>query len=136
MTTQATFTRLAAREDARTQHPLVRVPPVDLRPLGPLVAARPACRVVLLNAPTRPGDAPVEGLLKAGSVWVGTAMLEAVSALERVASSIGAGRLLLGSHAPFFCADALPLKLDESALDGADRLAIAAGNARSVPRRP
>ena len=127
---------VAAMEDARTQHPLVRVPPVDLRPLGPLVAARPASRIVLLNALSRPGDAFVEGLLKAGRVWADTAMLEGVAAVERVASSIGAGRLLLGSHAPFFCADALPLKLEESALEGADWLAVAAGNAQSVLRRP
>ena len=45
-------------------------------------------------------------------------------------------RLLVGSHAPFYCVDAAPLKLQESALKETDRQAIAEGNARSLLGRP
>jgi uncharacterized protein len=127
---------VAAMEDARTQHPLVRVPPVDLAPLAALIAGRPSSRIVLLNAMLRPGDGPLKRLLETGRVWADTAMLEGVAAIERAAEAVGADRLLVGSHAPFYCVDAAPLKLHESILKEADRAAIAEGNARSLVGRP
>jgi predicted TIM-barrel fold metal-dependent hydrolase len=122
----------ASMEDERTQHPLVRVPPVDLAPLATLVPRRPSLRLVLLNAMLRPGDALLKRLVETGRVWVDTAMLEGVAGVERAVEAVGAGRLLIGSHAPFYCADAAPLKLQESALKVADREAISEGNARSL----
>jgi uncharacterized protein len=126
----------AAMEDARTQHPLVRFPPVDLSPLASLVPRRPSLRLVLLNAMLRPGDDLLNRLVETGRVWVDTAMLEGVAAVERVVAAVGADRLLIGSHAHFYCVDAAPLKLQESALKDADRKAIAEGNALSLVRRP
>jgi predicted TIM-barrel fold metal-dependent hydrolase len=121
-----------AMEDERTQHPLVRVPPVDLSPLEDLVPRRPALRFVVLNAMLRPGDTLLRRLVKTGRVWVDTAMLEGVAGIERAAEAVGADRLLVGSHAPFYCVDTAPLKLQESALEEADRRAITEGNARSL----
>lgn len=122
----------AGMEDVRTQHPLVRVPPVDLAPLAALVAGRPALRVVVLNATLPPGGDPLKRLVGTGRVWFDTAMLEGVAAVERFVAAVGSGHLLVGSHAPFFCPDAAPLKLRESDLNDADRAAISAGNARSL----
>lgn len=125
---------VASMEDVRTQHPLVPVPPVDLAPLAALVAARPALRVVVLNATLRPGVEPLKSWSATGRIWFDTAMIEGVAAIERVVAAVGSGRLLVGSHAPFFCADAAPLKLQESRLDAADRDPITTGNARSMLR--
>lgn len=122
----------AAMEDERTQHPLVRVPPVALGPLVGLVAERPALRVVLLNASLKPADALLKRLVEAGRIWIDTAMIEGISVLERVVAAVGSGRILVGSHAPFYAPDAAPLKLQEAALNESDRLAIAEGNARSL----
>jgi predicted TIM-barrel fold metal-dependent hydrolase len=123
---------VAAMEDERTQHPLVRVPPVDPAPLVGLVAERPALRVVLLNASLKPADALLKRLVDTGRIWIDTAMIEGISVLERVVAAVGSGRILVGSHAPFYAPDAAPLKLQEAALKEADRLAIAEGNARSL----
>lgn len=121
-----------AMEDERTQHPLVRVPPVDLAPLGAVLGRHPGLRLILLNVALAPGAEPLKSLLETGRVWLDTAMLDGLAAIERSAAAVGPGRLLLGSHAPFFCPDAAPLKLRESTLAEADRDAIAAGNARSL----
>jgi predicted TIM-barrel fold metal-dependent hydrolase len=127
---------VAAMEDERTQHPLVRVPPIDPAPLAGLVAPRPALRVVLLNAALRPESDLPRRLIETGRIWVDTAMLEGISVVERFVAAVGSGRLLIGSHAPFYGPDAAPLKLQESALKEADRLAIAEGNARLLIGRP
>jgi predicted TIM-barrel fold metal-dependent hydrolase len=126
----------ASMEDTRTQHPLVRIPPVDLAPLATLVPRLPSIRLVLLNAMLRPGDGLLKRLVETGRVWVDTAMLEGVAAIERAATAVGADRLLIGSHAPFYCPDAAPLKLQESDLKPVDREAIAEGNARSLLGSP
>jgi predicted TIM-barrel fold metal-dependent hydrolase len=127
---------VAAMEDERTQHPLVRVPTIDLAPLAALVARHPTLRVILLNASLRPAGDPLKRLVETGQIWIDTAMLEGVSMIERVVASVGSGRLLAGSHAPFYCPDAAPLKLREAALKEADHRAIAEGNARSLISHP
>jgi predicted TIM-barrel fold metal-dependent hydrolase len=122
----------AAMEDDRTQHPLVRVPPVNLAPLEAIAARREAPRIVLLNVRLDPAGAPIRRLIATGRIWIDTAMLEGLSAVERVVAAIGSDRLLSGSHAPFYAPDAAPLKLREAALNEADERAIAEGNARSL----
>jgi predicted TIM-barrel fold metal-dependent hydrolase len=123
-------------EDERTQHPLVRVPPLEPAPLAGLVAERPELRIILLNAALRPESDLLKRLVETGRIWVDTAMLEGISVVERVVAAVGSSRLLIGSHAPFYAPDAAPLKLQEAGLKEADCLAIAEGNARSLIGRP
>jgi predicted TIM-barrel fold metal-dependent hydrolase len=123
---------VAAMEDERTQHPLLRVPAVAPAALAALVTQRPTLRVILLNTTLLPAGDPLKRLVGTGRIWVDTAMLEGVAGIERAVASVGSARLLAGSHAPFYCADAMPLKLQEAALREADLHAIAEGNARSL----
>jgi predicted TIM-barrel fold metal-dependent hydrolase len=122
----------AAMEDERTQHPLMRVPPIDPAPLVALVAQRPALRVVLLNAGLKPAEPLLKRLVETGRIWIDTAMIEGISVIERVVAAVGSGRIVVGSLAPFYGPDAAPLKLQEAALKEGDLQAISEGNARSL----
>ena len=75
---------------------------------------RPALRLVLLNAMLRPESELLKRLVGTGRIWMDTAMLEGISVVERAVAAVGSGRLLAGSHAPFYCLDAAPLKLQEA----------------------
>jgi predicted TIM-barrel fold metal-dependent hydrolase len=88
--------------------------------------------VVLLNALGDLRGEALKRLLTVPGVWIDIAMLEGAAGLERLVAQIGSDRLLFGSHAPFFYADAAHLKLKESALTPEHAEAIRQGNARRL----
>ena len=61
-------------------------------------------------------------------------MLEGAAGLERLVAQVGHERLLFGSHAPLFYAEAAHLKLKESVLTPEQAEAIRQGNARRIER--
>lgn len=87
-------------DDERTQHPLVRVPPLDPAPLAALSV--PGLRLMLLNASAPPAGLPFE-----------IATIEKAGGLAR----LGIERACFGSFAPFFILESALLKLRESAVD-------------------
>lgn len=121
-------------EDPRTQHPLIAVKPVDLRPLAAAINQAPAAKVVLLNAfhGNQPTSPPLADALAAGDVYVEIATLEGLGGVERLLKSAPLPRVLFGSHAPFFHASAAALKLRESELAQPQRAAIERDNARRL----
>lgn len=119
-------------EDERMMHPLMRVPPVDPKPLAALVARTSGARVVLLNSPgILRGEALLE-LLRAGEVYVELSMLEGVGGLSSLLERAPLERVLFGSHAPFFYFESALLKLKESALTPAQLKAVREENARRL----
>ncbi len=116
-------------EDERTQHPLLRVPEVDLGPLPDLLAARSRLRLVVLNGLRRIRGADLQRLAASGDVTFEIAMLEGVGGISRLLESIPPERVLFGSHSPFFCFEAARLKLRESELSRQQLRAISHGNA-------
>jgi len=122
---------VAQMEDERTQHPLCRVPPVDLRPLPGLVARRPGLRLQVLNHPSDPQNTWLEPAVRAGRVYVEFAMLENVGALARLRDRVG-DRVLFGSHFPLFYLESALLKVKEADLSAADARAVFAENARAL----
>lgn len=107
-------------EDTRTQNPLLRVPDVDLAPLPEVLKAVPSARVLLLNA-GKFVDAPVfRPLAQLPQVTVETARVEGVGGVGRLARRLDPGRVVFGSHAPFFIYESAVIKLFESNLTEAE----------------
>jgi predicted TIM-barrel fold metal-dependent hydrolase len=111
-------------EDERTQHPLVRVPPVELDSLPNLMKKFPTAKAILLNALRAPHSSALSLLTKTPNLSFDMATLENVGGVSLVVEQIGAERVLYGSHAPFFYPEAASLKIKEAALaaDVAERI--------------
>ena len=119
-------------EDERTQHPLARVPHVDVRKLPALVDRLPSLNVQLLNAFRSLRTERMDDLASRDRVHFEIASLEGVAGVERLVEVVTARRVLFGSHAPFFYLESAVLKLKESNLGGLQTQEIATGNARRL----
>jgi uncharacterized protein len=116
-------------EDERTQHPLVRVPPLEVKPLGELLAKIPAARVMLLNAVRGPRTGPASLLAKTPQVSFDIATLESAGGIATLLGHVPAERVVFGTHAPFNYPEAAVLKMTEASLDAHVAKRISSGNA-------
>jgi predicted TIM-barrel fold metal-dependent hydrolase len=116
-------------EDERTQHPLVRVPPVDVKPLAELLVKLSSARVMLLNAVRGPRTGPASLLAKTPQVFFDIATLETAGGVATLLGHVSAERAVFGTHAPFNYPEAAVLKLTESALDPDVGKRVCSGNA-------
>ena len=122
-------------EDERTQHPLMRVPPVDPAPLAERVKAEPALRLVILNCYPQLALAELAKVAPAGRVCFDLAMVEGVGGVARLAQSVSIERVLFGSHFPLFYMESAHLKMQESGLPDARQRAIYSDNALRLLNR-
>ncbi|HUQ93291.1 MAG TPA: amidohydrolase family protein [Bryobacteraceae bacterium] len=88
-------------EDIRTQHPLLRVPPVDVTPLSGLLEKEPSLRVMLLNWTSAVRGQRLKVLMDAGTVCVDISTVEGIEGVARLADQVTPERMLFGSHYPF-----------------------------------
>ncbi len=88
-------------EDERSQHPLCRIPAVPPDALEAFAREVPEATVIALNC-----CAWETGRFTAPNLYCDTAFAEGFPALAPLAGAIRRGRVLFGSHAPFFCASA------------------------------
>ncbi|NUQ65744.1 MAG: amidohydrolase family protein [Pirellulales bacterium] len=119
-------------EDERHQHPLMRVPAVDLAPLVGLLGDLPDLRIELLNAAHLPGDKRLPALVKAGEVFFDLAKLELIAGLGELLKHVPVERIVFGSYSPMFYFESTLLKLRESDLDEAQTAKILEANARRL----
>ena len=103
-------------EDPRTQHRLLSLPDVDLKPLIPILDGLPQLRVVVLNGLMSLSADVQTRLAQAGQVYFDIATLEGIGGMSRLMKAVPTDRILFGSHAPFFLWESADLKLKESAL--------------------
>jgi predicted TIM-barrel fold metal-dependent hydrolase len=119
-------------EDERTQHPLTRVPHVDIAPLLTLLSSRPSLRVELLNWWRGVKRPLLPKLAAAGQVYFDIATVEGVGGVANLLGQVPRERVVFGSHAPFFYLESAVLKLKESVLSKQDLAAVQSGNARRL----
>lgn len=116
-------------EDERTQHPLLRVAPVEVSPLPDALDAAPGARIMLLNWQRSSGGKPTLLTLKSTNVMFDVAMVEQIMGIETLIGELPADRIVFGSYAPVFYFESAGLKLRESALDVKQLAAITHENA-------
>lgn len=116
-------------EDERMMHPLVRVEPVDPKPLTGLATQIPGLKIVLLNALRTVRGANLKQLVEAGQIYFEISMLEGVGGIQNLIKTVPIGRILFGTHSPLFYFEAAELKLRESGLTSEQASAILHGNA-------
>ena len=116
-------------EDERTQHPLMRVPPVDLTPLAERIKTEPTLRLVMLNCYPQLNLTELGRVAPAGQVCFDLSMVEGVGGVARLVQSVSLERVLFGSHFPLFYMDSALLKMKESGLPAAQQRAIFSDNA-------
>jgi hypothetical protein len=120
-------------QDERMLHPLLKgLATTDPVPLIGTLAGPSRPSVVLLNALGNLRGERLKLLRAVEGVWFDIAMLEGAAGLERLIAEIGSDRLLFGSHAPLFYAEAAHPKFKESVLTPEQTEAIRQGNARRL----
>ena len=122
-------------EDVRTQHPLMRVPPVDVSALPQVIKSEPSVRLMLLNWAPALGGQPLQPLADAGAVYFDISTVEGIEGIARLVERLPSERILFGSHYPLFYFEAALLKMQESGLPEEQKQALFEGNARRLLAR-
>jgi predicted TIM-barrel fold metal-dependent hydrolase len=130
------FVQIAvAMEDARTQHPQLQVPDVNLSPLLKILPQIPKARVQILNA--RSVTPQLEKLGGIAKLYFDTARMDGTDAVPRLMERLPSGRVLYGSHAPFLIPEAALIRTHESGqLDARGLQALLSENASHFSRMP
>lgn len=121
-------------EDTRTQNALLSVPDVDVAPLPAALAAAPGARVLLLNSGKLVETAAFRPLAELSSVFVDTARVETVGGVGRLIRRLAPGRVVFGSHAPFFHLEAAVIKIFEAELSADEVRSLVADTPRALLR--
>lgn len=116
-------------EDERNQYPLMKVASVPVHEIVTFAAIHPDLKVVVLGAQV--GEI---GALTAGTdnVFCDTSFAETGDVLARLVASTPPGRLVFGSHTPFFYTRAAARKLLGSSIRNENIQEIAHDNAKAV----
>jgi predicted TIM-barrel fold metal-dependent hydrolase len=123
---------VVSMEDIRTQHPLMRMPPVDVSALPHLIKGEPSVRLVLLNWWPALRVQRLQPLAEAGAVYFEIATVEGIEGIARLVERLSAERVLFGSNFPLFYFEAALLKMQESGLSEELKRSLFEANARRI----
>ena len=123
-------------EDERHHNPRMPVPTVALEPLPGLIEPIPNLRLVLQNGFQTVGraEAVLKRLKGRPNVYYDFGMLDALLELRLLIDTVGLDAVVLGSYSPMFYFESVELKMQESALDDAERVAVSRTNATRLLR--
>jgi predicted TIM-barrel fold metal-dependent hydrolase len=107
---------VATMEDERTQHPVFRVPIVDLAPLPKLLKSMPSVRLIVLNGFRKLSLDEASNLANAGHAWFDIGMLEGVDRIAELSEKVSSRKILFGSNFPLFYIESALLKMRETML--------------------
>lgn len=128
------FVEIAVRmTDERHHHPLVMVPPTSLGGLAPIAGDHPEVPIIVANA--KQGDlGPLgPGAQLPANLYFEMSHFESVGGVQTAAESLGVGRILFGTHAPYYYPESSHLKVfQECAFPEEDLAAITHGNAERL----
>jgi uncharacterized protein len=125
---------VVSMEDIRTQHPLMRMPPVDVSALPQLVKSEPSARLVLLNWWPALRGQKLKPMADAGKVYFDIAMVEGIEGVARLVEQLSPERVLFGSNFPFFVFEAALFKMQESGLPEEKKTMLFEENAKRILR--
>lgn len=121
---------IAARvEDERNQYPLMKVASVPVHEIVTLAAMHPGLKLLVLGAQLGEITTLTTG---ADNIFCDIAFAETGNFMDRLLASAPVGRIVFGSHTPFFYARAAARKLSAASLDAETERLIAIGNARAL----
>jgi len=123
-------------EDTRTQHPLIRLPPVDLAALPQLVKGVPSAKLELLNWWPALRRQSLQAFVDAGGVYFDISTVEGIEGTARLMDRLPAERVVFGSNFPLFSFEAALLKMQESGLAEDRKKLLFGGNAERLLRGP
>jgi len=126
---------VVSMEDLRTQHPLMRMPPVDVSALHRIVKSEAAVRLMLLNWWPALRGQRLDPLVEAGAVYFDIATVEGIEGIARLVERLPPERVLFGSHFPLFHFEAALLKMQESGLPEDKKSMLFEDNARRMLAR-
>jgi predicted TIM-barrel fold metal-dependent hydrolase len=117
-------------EDPRTQHPMMTVADVNPAPLPDLMKAVPRARLLLLNGAKALEGALFDRLTASPQIHYDTARMEGTGMVGRLIRRSPPGRIVFGTHAPFFIYEAAIIKLYEGELTADETRALLEENPR------
>ena len=120
-------------EDTRTQHPLLQVADVDLMPLPRLMGKIQQAKVQLLNYRGR--GVSHDELLATPRIYFDSARVDGTDGIRKLVRSVGDGRVLLGTHAPFLIPEAAIIRAHESEMTSSETRSLLWAGAEML-RRP
>ncbi len=117
---------VAQMEDERTQHPGMRVAPVNLGALPGVLDSMPSAQVMILNTNAR---MVTTALRDCDRLWLDIAMIESAGGVGSLLNQWPNEKVCFGSFSPLFYWESAMLKLKESALEGETLNAVREANA-------